>query len=62
MIDPLMEKIRDENFKEIVETHLKKFINEVSKIKIDNDSNYRVLFFVRIVNMNTGNVMDIERD
>ena len=61
MIDLLQQKINDENFKEIVETHLRKFINDVSKIKIDDDSNYRVLFFVRIVNMNTGSVIEIER-
>lgn len=61
MIDLLQQKINDENFKEIVETHLRKFINDVSKIKIDDDSNYRVLFSVRIVNMNTGSVIEIER-
>lgn len=61
MIDYTLEKINDERFKEIVEAHLRKFINEVSKIKICDDSNYRVLFFVRIVNMNSGNVIEIER-
>ncbi len=31
-------------------------------INIETDSNYRVLFSVRIVNLNTGNVIDIERN
>lgn len=60
MIDEVLEKIYDENFKEKVETHLREFIKEVSNIK--TDSNYRVLFSVRIVNLNTGNVIDIERN
>ena len=59
MVDELLEKIYDEDFKAKVETHLREFIKKVSNIK--TDSNYRVLFFVRIVNMNTGNVIDIER-
>lgn len=59
MIDYLLEKINDENFKDIVEMRLREFINGVSKIK--TDSNYRVLFSVQIVNLNTGSIMNIER-
>jgi hypothetical protein len=59
MIDEKLEKIYDDLFKEKVETHLREFIKGVSDIK--TDSNYRVLYFVRIVNLNTGNVIDIER-
>lgn len=59
MIDYLLEKINDENFKDIVEMRLREFINGVSNIK--TDSNYRVLFSVQIVNLNTGNIMNIER-
>lgn len=59
MIDEVLEKIYDNDFKEKVETHLREFIKEVSNIK--TDSNYRVLFFVRIINLNTGNVIEIER-
>ena len=54
----LQEKIYDELFKEKVETHLREFIKEVSNIK--TDSSYYVLFSVRIVNLHTGNVIDIE--
>jgi NMD protein affecting ribosome stability and mRNA decay len=59
MSDELLEKIYDNVFKEKVETHLREFIKKVFDIK--TDSNYRVLFSVRIVNLNTGNVIDIER-
>ena len=59
MSDEVLEKIYDEIFKEKVETHLREFIKEVSNIQ--TDSNYRVLFFVRIVNLHTGNVIEIER-
>ena len=59
MIDYLLEKINDENFKEIVEMRLREFINGVSNIK--TDSNYKVLFSVQIVNLNTGSIMNIER-
>lgn len=59
MIDYLLEKINDENFKEIVEMRLREFIKGVSNIK--TDSNYRVLFSVQIVNLNTGSIMNIER-
>lgn len=59
MIDETLEKIHDDLFKEKVETHLREFIKGVSDIK--TDSNYRVLYSVRIVNLNTGNVIDIER-
>lgn len=55
----LLEKIYDTNFKEKVETLLREFIKNVSNIK--TDSNYRLLFSVRIINLNTGNVIDIER-
>lgn len=55
----LQEKIYDELFKEKVETHLREFIKEVSNIQ--TNGSYRVLFFVRIVNLHTGNVIDIER-
>lgn len=60
MCDYLLEKLYDLDFKEKVENHLKKFIKEVSDIK--TDSSYSVLFTVRIVNLHTGNVIDIERD
>lgn len=60
MIDLLLEKINDENFKEIVETHLRKFIQDVSNIK--TDSSYRVLFSVQIVNRNTGSIMNLVRE
>lgn len=60
MSDELLEKIYDNDFKEKIETHLSEFIKKVLDIK--TDSNYRVLFSVRIVNLNTGNVIDIERD
>lgn len=53
------EKIYDELFKEKVETHLREFIKDVSNIQ--TNGSYRVLFFVRIVNLHTGNVIDIER-
>lgn len=59
MSEELLEKIYDNDFKEKVETHLREFIKGVSDIK--TDSNYRVLYSVRIVNLNTGNVIDIER-
>lgn len=59
MSDELLEQIHDTIFKENVETHLRQFVKEVSNIK--TDSNYRVLYSVRIVNLNTGNVIDIER-
>ena len=59
MSDELLEKIYDNDFKEKIETHLGEFIKKVLDIK--TDSNYRVLFSVRIVNLNTGNVIDIER-
>ena len=59
MSDELLEKIYDNDFKEKVETNLREFIKRVSDIK--TDSNYRVLYSVRIVNMNTGNVIDIDR-
>ena len=59
MCDESLEKIYDQIFKEKVETHLREFIKNVSNIK--TDSNYRVLYSVRIVNLNTGNVIDIER-
>lgn len=59
MSDELLEKINDIDFKEKVETHLREFIKRVFDIK--TDSNYRVLYSVRIVNLNTGNVIDIER-
>ena len=59
MIDYLLEKINDENFKDIVEMRLREFINGVSNIK--TDSNYRVIFSVQIVNLNTGSIMNIER-
>lgn len=55
----LQEKIYDELFKEKVETHLREFIKEVSNIQ--TNGSYRVLFFVRIVNLHTGNVIEIER-
>jgi hypothetical protein len=55
----LPEKIYDELFKEKVETHLREFIKEVSNIQ--TNGSYRVLFFVRIVNLHTGNVIEIER-
>ena len=60
MIDLLLEKINDENFKEIVETHLIKFIQDVSNIK--TDSNYRVLFSIQIINQNTGSIMNLVRE
>lgn len=59
MIDETLEKLHDVLFKENIETLLREFIKGVSDIK--TDSNYRVLYSVRIVNMNTGNVIDIER-
>lgn len=59
MSDELLEKIYDNDFKEKIETHLSEFIKNVLDIK--TDSNYRVLLSVRIVNLNTGNVIDIER-
>ncbi len=59
MSDELLEKIYDEDFKEKTETHLREFIKKVSDIK--TDSNYRVLFSVQIVNLNTGSIMNIER-
>ena len=59
MSDEVLEKIYDNDFKEKVETHLREFIKKVFDIK--TDSNYRVLFSVRIINLNTGNVIDIER-
>ena len=59
MSDEVLEKIYDNDFKEKVETHLREFIKKVFDIK--TDSNYRVLFSVRIVNLHTGNVIDIER-
>lgn len=59
MYDDLIEKIYDNDFKEKVENHLRKFIKDVSDIKID--SSYRVLYTVRIVNLHTGNIIDIER-
>lgn len=59
MSDETLEKLHDVLFKENVETHLREFIKKVSDIK--TDSNYRVLFFVRVVNLHTGNVIDIER-
>ena len=59
MIDYLLEKINDENFKDIVEMRLREFINGVSNIK--TDSNYRVIFSVQIVNLKTGSIMNIER-
>ena len=59
MCDELLEKMYDEDFKAKVETHLREFIKCVSNIK--TDSNYRVLYSVRIVNLNSGNVIDIER-
>lgn len=59
MCDYSLEKIYDQIFKENVETHLREFIKNVSNIK--TDSNYRVLYSVRIVNLNTGDVIDIER-
>lgn len=55
----LPEKIYDELFKEKVETHLREFIKEVSNIQ--TNGSYRVLFFVQIVNLHTGNVIEIER-
>jgi hypothetical protein len=55
----LQEKIYDELFKEKVETHLREFIKEVSNIQ--TNGSYRVLFFVRIVNLHTGDVIEIER-
>lgn len=60
MIDFLLERINDENFKEIVEMRLREFINGVSKIK--TDSNYRVLVSVQIINLNTGSIMNIVRE
>ena len=60
MNDNLLENIYDSIFKEKVENHLREFIKEVLNIK--TDSSYRVLFSVRIVNLHTGNVIDIERD
>lgn len=57
--DELLEKIHDEVFKEKVETHLREFIKKVLDIK--TDSTYRILFSVRIINLNSGNVIDIER-
>lgn len=59
-IDYELEKINDKNFKEIVEMRLREFINGVSNIK--TDSNYRVLFSVQIINLNTGSIINIERD
>lgn len=59
MADELLEKIYDEVFKAKIETHLREFIKSVSNIK--TNSSYRVLYSVRIVNLNTGNVIDIER-
>lgn len=61
MIDETLEKIHDEIFKEMVEKYLGKFIKDVLDIKTKDEEKYRVLFSVRIVNMNTGNVIDIER-
>lgn len=61
MIDELLNKICDNEFKENVEIHLREFIKNVSNIDMKFDVNYRVLFSVRIVNLNTGNVIDIER-
>ncbi len=61
MIDEVLEKIHDEIFKEMVEKYLQKFIKDVFDIKTKDEEKYRVLFYVRIVNMNTGNVIDIER-
>ena len=55
----LKEKIYDNDFKEKVETHLREFIKKVSNIK--TDSCYEVLYSVRIVNLHTGNVIDLER-
>ena len=55
----LPEEIYDKLFKEKVETHLREFIKEVSNIQ--THGSYRVLFFVRIVNLHTGNVIEIER-
>ncbi len=59
MCDYSLEKIYDQIFKENVEKHLREFIKNVSNIK--TDSNYRVLYSVRIVNLNTGDVIDIDR-
>ncbi len=59
MSDEVLENLRDIVFKDEVEKNLREFIKKVLDIK--TDSNYRVLFSVRIVNMNTGNVIDIER-
>ena len=59
MSDELLENLSDLVFKDEVETYLREFIKKVFDIK--TDSNYRVLFSVRIVNLNTGNVIDIER-
>lgn len=60
MSDEILENLYDVLFKENVETHLREFIKKVSDIK--TDSNYRVLYSVRVINLNTGNVIDIERD
>ena len=60
MCDELLEKIHDNDFKEKIENNLREFIKNVSNIK--TDSSYRVLYSVRIINLNTGNVIDIERD
>lgn len=59
MSDELLENLSDLAFKDEIEKHLREFIKKVLDIK--TDSNYRVLFSVRIINMNTGNVIDIER-
>lgn len=59
MSDELLENLSDLVFKDEIEKHLREFIKKVLDIK--TDSNYRVLFSVRIVNLNTGNVIDIER-
>ena len=59
MSDELLEKLNDLSFKDKVESHLREFIKNVSYIK--TDSNYRVLFSIKIININTGNVIDIER-
>lgn len=59
MSDELLEKLRDSIFKDEIEKNLREFIKKVIDIK--TDSNYRILFSVRIINMNTGNVIDIER-
>lgn len=61
MNDELIEKINDNDFKEKVEIFLREFIKNVSNIDVKRNVNYRVLFSVRIINLNTGNVIDIER-